>query len=826
MTSATKEKTDDLASATTSSAVQFARVGENGDASGNSSTNANISVGDRFDGSIGGAGDTDWIRIDLTAGQGYTFSTWGTGGAGAGLSDTILTIRDSAGGVVASNDDIEGSRNRFSLVEFTAASSGDYYIEVSGFDTLTGNYSVQAATDVYTLDQVVTQIAEFGWGITTPISFQDDSLTVNITGLTAEGQQLARWALEAWTEASGITFSYSSSSSAQIIFDDNQSGAFAGPNLYYPSTGLISQSTVNVSTAWLSEYGAEIGSDSFKTYLHEIGHALGLTHAGAYNGSGSFPNDANYLNDSWQMTVMSYFSQSDNTFIDGSYAVPITPMIADIEAIKLLYGTTPSTNAGNTTWGANSNVSGYLGQIFGYVFDGDTVNSSVYNGAPVTLTIHDTGGIDTLNLSTVTANQRISLAATTVSDVAGMTGNLVIARGTTIENLISGTGNDSINGNWANNRISGGQGNDDIDGRGGNDTAVINVSRASISVSQLSGGAVRVTSAAGNDTYQNIENFEFADQTISLAALLGGGGSGGGGTGGTPARDVLIGTSGNDVLNGLGGDDRLDGLDGNDTLNGGDGNDEILGRDGNDTLNGGSGNDNIAASNGNDRVHGNDGNDALGGGYGDDFLYGDAGHDTIGGGSGTDYLNGGAGNDNMSGGWGHDEVRGDAGNDTLAGSYDNDYVYGGTGDDSLGGGHGTDYLYGEAGNDLMGAGNGNDFIFGGGGNDFLGGGAGNDKLNGGSGNDKLNGGIGNDTLSGGSGVDRFVFNNLNSGERDTITDFQNGSERLQMHDVSGGYSSLSISSVAGGTQISYDGHIIFLQGIATSAIDQSDFIFV
>lgn len=804
-----------------------ANISESGDAPAVIGGNPLIQVGDRFSGTLSTASDADVVRIQLVGGQQYTFTLFGTGGRNLAVEDPVLTVVNANGNVIVSNDDIEGFNNLFSGVTFTAPTSGSYYISIEGYDS--GRYTLQTATNVYTVEQVVSQITEFGWGIPTVISHGErvgQVITYNISGLTAEGRQLAEWALEAWSIVTGLVFQ-ATNSNAEITFDDNQAGAFAGPTAYDPVTGEILTASVNISTQWLSTHGTTIDSYSFQTYLHEIGHALGLGHAGPYDGAASYPGDALYVNDSVQMSIMSYFDLLTNTFLPGDDLTVITPMIADIAAVHGMYGT-PSIYAGNTTYGSNSNIGGSFGRLFRIVTGEEAPDPTFYSGAGVMFTIADSGGTDTLDFRTFGSNQFFDLRDRAVSNVAGGTGNMVLSIGTVIENVISGAGNDTIIGNDANNRLVGGLGNDSINGGAGTDTAVINATRASVTVS-VAGNVVTVTSSQGTDRFENIEFFEFADQTVSFATLTGTGGPAP--INGNGTNETLVGGSGDDVIFGNGGDDRLDGAAGNDSLYGGPGNDAILGREGDDRLAGDDGDDTIAAAGGNDTVYGGEGNDSLGGGDGEDQLFGEGGNDVIGSGNNNDLIDAGIGHDTASGGWGRDTIYGGEGDDQLAGSFDPDTVYGGAGNDDLGGGTGGDYLYAGDGNDSVGAGDDDDFIFGGAGNDFLGGGNGNDSILGESGDDRLNGGAGNDTLTGGAGADRFIFNTFAAGEVDVVTDWENGVDRFQVHGIPGSslaarFNAMTFTNVIGGVQIEYQGHRIIVEGASVNQFDVSDFIFV
>ena len=741
-----------------------ATVSEGGDVAASTSTTAVMSVGDRFDGSINSSSDSDWIRIELTAGESYVFSSWGTGGTAAGINDTVLNLRDANGVEVASNDDIVPfvSRaefsNLFSQITFTATSSGTYYLDVGSYLTETGSYSVSASTDTFSVEEIATQLTEFGWGVPTTLRHDErtgQTMEVNITGLTAEGQQLALWALEAWTNVTGISFT-TTSGSADITFDDDQAGAFAGPDAYNPETGIITSASVNVSTSWLDSYGTTLDSYSYQTYVHEIGHALGLYHSGNYNGSATYGVDNHFLNDSYQMTVMSYFSISENTSVNASDYLLAGPMLADIYAIQSLYGTPTNVFSGDTVWGRNSNVGGIQGTLMGYLFDGDSANAPIYGGGMLAMTIYDSGGTDLIDVSGRSDHQYLDLREGRFSNVAGLTGNLGVAIGAVIENGTTGSGNDTLIGNASDNVLTGGTGNDSIDGNAGSDTLVINAARSGATVNDLGGGVYEVVTSDGTDRFTNVEFFQFTDGAVDLATLLGGG---------ALENDTYLGTAGNDWFNGGVGNDLVLGGLGFDTLFGGEGQDTLNGGEQGDRLYGGGGTDTVHGGGGSDLVRGGGDNDLLYGELGRDVMYGDRGNDTIYGGSAADsvyggynddLLRGGADDDVLHGELGIDTLFGDRGNDSLYGGNHRDYLYGGYDDDLIHGGGDGDELYGQLGSDTLRGDLGDDRLYGGNNEDVLDGGLGNDLVRGGSSRDIMTGGGGNDTIHGDNGNDRML----------------------------------------------------------------------
>lgn len=582
-------------------------IRETGDAAPHQGTLYRMGVGDSFMGTISWRGDEDWVAIHLEAGRNYVFELRGAGGNP--LGDPLLELYSRQGGLLQFDDD--GGPGLNSRMVFTPTLTGTYFLSANGYFNSTGSYQLTA--DIVqpirpaSLDTMATYLTRGYWidqGLP-PRAYDlraDNTITVDLSGLGQAGQAMARGALQAWSAVADLQFRETTVRAA-IRFTEHEQGAFAITTL--TPGGRAVSSALNIDRGWHHSEGSRIGTYTFQIYMHEIGHALGLGHMGPYNGSGTFPGSARFANDSWQASIMSYFSQTENPNIDASYAFAATLMPADIIAIQRMYGAAGAgtLTAGNTVYGLGHTLGdSWLGRIF-----------SAQNGAPmpgiegargVAMTIYDAGGFDVINFSRDWMDQRVDLRMGASSDVWGLRGNLQIAPGTLIEGYVAGSGNDVIQGNAAGNILRGGGGNDRILGNGGNDT--------------LHGGM-------GNDT------------------LIGGAGNDR--LFGNEGADHLTDMLGDNWMSGGMGNDRLTAGAGRDTLYGDMGDDIILAGAGDDLIFGGPGSDTIRAGAGNDRAEGGLGNDLLDGGPGRDTLLGQQGNDTIIGGLGQDVLTGGMGAD-------------------------------------------------------------------------------------------------------------------------------------------------------------------------------------
>ncbi|MCK1393566.1 matrixin family metalloprotease, partial [Bradyrhizobium sp. 1] len=296
---------------------------------------------------------------------------------------------------------------------------------------------------------------------------------------------------------------------------------------------------------------AKLGNYFFTTALHELGHALGLKHSQETGGPANVAVPS--AHDDSEYTVMSYRSyvgaSTTAGYTNETYGYSQTYMANDILALQTLYGANYTTQSGNTiyTWSTTTGqefING-VGQLAPGGGAGGSANR-IYE------TVWDGNGVDTYDLSNYTTNLNINLnpgASSVFSTVqlanlgdghyaSGNVYNAYLYNGDArsyIDNAAGGSGNDTILGNAIANVLNGGSGNDTITGGGGNDTiiggagtdtAVYSGSRSNYGITYNSSTQtftfvdLRSGSSDGTDTITGVENFQFADTTLSSTTLI------------------------------------------------------------------------------------------------------------------------------------------------------------------------------------------------------------------------------------------------------------------------------------------------------------------
>ena len=376
------------------------------------------------------------------------------------------------------------------------------------------------------------------------------------SALSGQNQTYLDKAFAAWDLASAFTLEKVTESGTAVgelrsayttrTYASAGSAAYA----YYPNSGITGGDIWYIDDQ-ATNLDFTPGGYGYYTALHEIGHAIGLSHSFGGSASGATLSAADDIARNTVMTYTQYdrnqyWVQSGNTIVQ-KYFYATTPGLYDVAAMEYLYGTNSSTNNTNTV----------------HQFANWTASSPLYFQ-----TIVDTGGADTFDASAQTRASIINLTPGTFSSVGLFTeaaqeaywatvlggaidipstsissgsgpgvasrtalytgaDNVGIAYSATIENAIGGSGNDTITGNTANNALKGGLGNDTMDGGAGSDTAVFSGAKAGYNITGLGTASITVvdTNAAdgddGTDTLSNFEFLEFSDLTVTTSDASG-----------------------------------------------------------------------------------------------------------------------------------------------------------------------------------------------------------------------------------------------------------------------------------------------------------------
>ncbi|WP_426957958.1 calcium-binding protein [Muricoccus radiodurans] len=513
-------------------------------------------------GALETSGDRDWYRIELTAGQSYTFLELGSASGAGSISDAYLFLRDQNGAGLRSNDDFHGLD---SGIVYTATYTGTYFVDAGELDDDTGSYAllVTAQPVLASGSSNGTAVGETFIGFNYGDEFSGGGGNDVLYGFLGDD-----------------TLTGGAGSDSLVGGDGTDTASYAA-----------SASRVSVNLALgLSEFGDAQG-DTLSGIENLIGSDFndvltGDSNANVLNGGvgadvmeGGSGDDFYYVDDAADQVVESTGGGYDVVFASGNFTLADGLEIEQFRAQAGVSGVTLTGNelaneiygaSGDDTLDGGDGSDVLIGRDGADDLTGGSGNDVFYVDALDLVHEAAGGGFDTVYAAfgfTLGAGEEVeALRVLSGSTGAALTGNELVNR------IYGDAGNDTLNGGGGADILTGNGGADDLTGGAGDDVFYVDGLDA---VHETLGGGFDVVYAAASFALAAGEEVEMVRAVAGSAGLT---------LAGNDLANQLYGASGGDSLNGGGGGDVLVGGLGADTLNGGDGVDVLVGGAGADTF--------------------------------------------------------------------------------------------------------------------------------------------------------------------------------------------------------------------------------------------------
>ncbi|NBS91058.1 hypothetical protein EBS67_13835, partial [bacterium] len=337
--------------------------------------------------------------------------------------DTIVSILDSSGNVLASNDDSNGTTN--STVVFQADNNTLYYVRVSGYGGTIGRFDI-SVTD---LTPTVAETDGAGTDLTNTTALTVDvPRTGNISSagdqdffsITASSSGVLTISLAAGVGSGLDTYLYLYNSDKVLILEDDDSGSelnslistnvLTGQTYYLQASGFGSSTgayTISASISAADDHANQAGESATRLIV---------------SSTNAVSNTAGTINPSTDNDVFLYKATAD-----GSITINVTPTNnSALNSYLFVYDSTGNIllayNDGNSSTDRNSIISLQVVRdaVYYFMVSGASGTTGAYNISVTPVT--DTVG-NTIALATNLPISTTSTANTTVGTVNGSIGS-------------------------------------------------------------------------------------------------------------------------------------------------------------------------------------------------------------------------------------------------------------------------------------------------------------------------------------------------------------------------------------------------------------------